>query len=574
VRVALRTKAWILLILLVALSCLVAMHIWSSRIQVFSQEVSVTASPDGSGNSDVNVKVKVRCRIECKVSLEGPQERSELDLLQRKGEIREYGIDLPSVPPGNYTFLLSVSNGVWSLSRSFAVEVPSRALPEPCLNWELFHIPLTNQSLSWKGVPIIATSRGRDSARVVGVELWISFGTWWSRVPLSLYRPNHWRAYVRFPKEGPIRYYLRAVDDENREVRVPKEGSYAFHVKREPLSSIEYVLSARRPDGYFGPRDYPGIEGWWWTRRALESLSIFGEKVDLPPRGEVAKPSTARELFDYLSCQRLLGLASNVSSEYMPMVGGILRKTLRKASEEGSFDVNTLQQLYFCVESMYLMNMSIPNGSLIRILLRNNARQDGGWGNPSENGSNIPFTYYASAVLERLGWNYSRDSMLLFAAMCQNPDGGYGFEPGSPSDVRYTWQAVRIFTLAAKKPPNVLSTIDWIRSLQNGDGGFGCKPGRPSDMESTFLALDCLRLLGTGPSGSEIAQAPRTPLKDRLCSKGWHSAARARHMEQQFRTGVQRVCFVQRDSGLPHVFEKKVRCCGGCQRIGFTAVFF
>lgn len=96
----------------------------------------------------------------------------------------------------------------------------------------------------------------------------------------------------------------------------------------------------------------------------------------------------------------------------------------------------------------------------------------------------------------------ARERALAFLADSQLPDGG--FEPGWSRSRLHTLFRARLAACAApaddRRTANVAERIEWtVRETQNDDGGWGMQPGDPSDDVSTAYGLITL-CYGSEPS--------------------------------------------------------------------------
>ncbi|MEW4567268.1 family 16 glycoside hydrolase [Tautonia sp. JC769] len=91
-----------------------------------------------------------------------------------------------------------------------------------------------------------------------------------------------------------------------------------------------------------------------------------------------------------------------------------------------------------------------------------------------------------------------RDATAQFAAMRQNPDGGFAAEPGGESSLGATTAAVRVLRYTAGSIPDVLGCLDFVRScFDPASGGFAQTPDGTADVGSTasgLMALGELRI--------------------------------------------------------------------------------
>ena len=91
-----------------------------------------------------------------------------------------------------------------------------------------------------------------------------------------------------------------------------------------------------------------------------------------------------------------------------------------------------------------------------------------------------------------------REQTAEYAATRQNDDGGFAADPGGPSRLGSTTAAARILRYTGGSIPDVLGSIDFVRSCFDEDsGGFAQEPGGEPEVGSTasgLMALGELRI--------------------------------------------------------------------------------
>lgn len=124
------------------------------------------------------------------------------------------------------------------------------------------------------------------------------------------------------------------------------------------------------------------------------------------------------------------------------------------------------------------------------------------------------------AVREALAWLRS----------VQNDDGGWGYNPGSPSDANSVSVVVGAYAAAGKQPEKITrggkSPYDALTSLQLGceaedasRGAFAYQPGKDGKQAANDDATAAAVLAATG-SGLQAERQPNRPLKPLSCGKG------------------------------------------------------
>ncbi|GEO07260.1 hypothetical protein AAE02nite_49240 [Adhaeribacter aerolatus] len=113
---------------------------------------------------------------------------------------------------------------------------------------------------------------------------------------------------------------------------------------------------------------------------------------------------------------------------------------------------------------------------------------------------NILNTYWSLYALQVLREpNQLKKELIAWVNACQRPNGGFTHQPkptlGGNDEVVYTWAAVKALALLGAKPQNTTTCLRYLSSLRNTDGGFGNQPGLPSNPEATYYAIDALKTL-------------------------------------------------------------------------------
>lgn len=126
------------------------------------------------------------------------------------------------------------------------------------------------------------------------------------------------------------------------------------------------------------------------------------------------------------------------------------------------------------------------------------------------NDTNIKATHYGIELVRLFGlvWAYN-DS--IFVDNCQNPDGGFGFQPGRASTVESTYHGIMGLAADGLQPANLTGAPDFIKSAQNEDGGFGNQPGEISEFPAAFHAF-----IGHNATGTPLPAQNETDLLDWL----------------------------------------------------------
>ncbi|WP_052863884.1 prenyltransferase/squalene oxidase repeat-containing protein [Streptomyces niger] len=143
-----------------------------------------------------------------------------------------------------------------------------------------------------------------------------------------------------------------------------------------------------------------------------------------------------------------------------------------------------------------------PEGLLAGVFATQNP--DGGFGEQPGLLSEAFTTYCAVLTAKVLGGEgYDRERCVEFLQACQHPEGGFGNAPGYPCDSWHSNLAVLALHALGERPARENDLVAYFVSCRNDDGGYGNQPGSPSDTFATFRVVDTLIALGLRPPRME-----------------------------------------------------------------------
>jgi len=304
-------------------------------------------------------------------------------------------------------------------------------------------------------------------------------------------------------------YYTLPVEESGGHFAPPPEPEPQPEPEPEPgggLTPLDFLASCEKPTGY-GPY---GNDISTWMHDAFGIL--LAKRLGVEPY----QPAVS-ELGRYTSA------GSDDESLYRAYLAAL-------AIGQGSgFDAAgpQLQSQYMRIRALEALGQSVQDASLAAKVV---AGADGsGNQNPDGGFEAVPIgsdlyqldgferqrscvwrTAMAIYLLTRLAPGQYDDEVSMAAtylASAQNPDGGWGYEEGRPSDMRQTWFAVQGLLWAGRQVP--ANTAEWVLSCQNPDGGFGDRPGWDSRLEATLYAVDILASMGRDSSPAATGQRER-----------------------------------------------------------------
>jgi energy-coupling factor transport system substrate-specific component len=237
--------------------------------------------------------------------------------------------------------------------------------------------------------------------------------------------------------------------------------AYAQSVRRSP---VQYLLTAQNPDGGFGfavgKASNPLASGW-----ATFALAVAGDGALHSSAGDgtaavqyLERTAARRPGAGDLERTLLAAGAAGAAKQFLPQRGALLGLIARDGSVSGQTNLTA-----FAILALRAAGARVPGRAL--------------------------------------GW----------LARQQDADGGFNFltAPGA-SDVDDTGAALS--ALAGRRWRQIaVRAVSYIRSAQNRDGGFGQEPGAPSNAQSTAFAVCGLIAAGVDPGGVRLRGSP-TPV--------------------------------------------------------------
>jgi prenyltransferase beta subunit len=101
----------------------------------------------------------------------------------------------------------------------------------------------------------------------------------------------------------------------------------------------------------------------------------------------------------------------------------------------------------------------------------------------------------AAAVLRLGGKLANRAAVVEVLQKGQRPDGGYGKEEATESDLETCYRVVRALVMLKEKPADVEALRTFVAKCRNEDGGYGLAPRQKSSTSTTYFAAIVLHWL-------------------------------------------------------------------------------
>ncbi len=156
------------------------------------------------------------------------------------------------------------------------------------------------------------------------------------------------------------------------------------------------------------------------------------------------------------------------------------------------------------VSDLMALNEPIPHREKLLAGIYATQNPDGGFGEQPGLLSEAFTTYCAVLTATVLkGEEYDTQQCGAFLEACQHPEGAFGNAPGYPGDAWHSNLATLALLALGRRPLREDDLVAYFVSCRNADGGYGNQPGHPSDSFATFRVVDTLIALGLRPPNLE-----------------------------------------------------------------------
>jgi hypothetical protein len=252
---------------------------------------------------------------------------------------------------------------------------------------------------------------------------------------------------------------------------------------------LDFVSERRHETGGFGaaPTLPPSIED---TYLSLRILRFLHPRLDKEVDSLVQHPNLAHYLLDpeereewrartwyyYVYCCRIVGTALNREA--------ISRFLLRRL--EGSLSL---------VDRFYYSRIlkEFPDASLVVPAISLKGQLPFHWRTAKE-----LWMVLLMAAGDHKKSQMGRNDILSWVRACQNPDGGFGFLPGTTSYMENVHTCLRILALLKAGPSDPSGAERFILSAWTRSGGFARKSGGAPFLDATWHAVGSLSILENG----------------------------------------------------------------------------
>lgn len=258
-------------------------------------------------------------------------------------------------------------------------------------------------------------------------------------------------------------------------------------IRRYGKEVVSFFSARRKPGGGFGatPRLPATCEDTYYALRSLDVLAKHG--VDVPPelfRGHGAFLSSKLR-------ERLKGTRGLFYLAWSSAVAGrrdVLPAATDRILQEAAGRDARLEDAFYLGRSLDLQG---PGGNPLPAPMPRVRQEEASLRTVRE--------LWMYLWLAARGWIEAAlpGQWAEWVCSCRNPDGGYGFMPGTTSYMENCYYALHCLDLLGRPFPDPQGTVAFISSSRALRGGFGRKNMGVPFPSSTWHALGCLHLVGT-----------------------------------------------------------------------------
>lgn len=270
---------------------------------------------------------------------------------------------------------------------------------------------------------------------------------------------------------------------------------HAFAAEKSPLmgeahaATLWFIGGQRNDDGGFRVAVDPSPSELGAVVSGTRAYHYLGARV---PNPESAKAFIGRCHDGTLFLSKPGGSASVQSAAMgvmaLSQLGAADDARVRAAASYLSEKPVSIPEIYIAAAALDAANLPRPAAAKWTQAIDSTRNADGSFGTGAYD------TATAIATLMRLG-KPARDWSHAVAALRagQREDGGFA-ALGDASDLSSTYRVTRAFHVLREKP-DMARLRGFIRRCRNADGGYGPQPGKPSTLPATYNAVIVLHWL-------------------------------------------------------------------------------
>ncbi len=250
-----------------------------------------------------------------------------------------------------------------------------------------------------------------------------------------------------------------------------------MNLRKSLNDCYHFVIQRKRQEGGFAatPLLPATIEDTYHALKILKALKEFGLDIDYNPQEDNnlqlwlyqnRKWTEPKIFYQFLKICLICNIKINFSEQ---------------SSFSLSSNIMTLERIFYLVKISELINLplshpdieKIPDSKIVRDLWMTVYLADKG------------------IIRER----FDKKFLVKYFTECQNPDGGFGFSPGTTSYIDNTYFCLKALNFLRSTPKDKEGVLNFILFCQTKSGGFARTPRAASFLESTYYAVESLKIL-------------------------------------------------------------------------------
>jgi prenyltransferase beta subunit len=262
-------------------------------------------------------------------------------------------------------------------------------------------------------------------------------------------------------------------------------------------ATVAYLQQLQQKDGGFVPAAGPAKSSLRATSAALRALKYFGGDA----KDRDAAATFVKSCFDK-DGGGFVDSPGGKPDVAVTAVGVMALVELKLSTEPYEPAVlkylgahaKDFEQIRIAAAGLEALGKQPPQARAWLEQVRKSANADGTYGKGAgaarETGS-------AVVVVLRLGGKVENpDSILKSLNAGQRGDGGFGKADAKGSDLESSYRVTRAYHMLKAHPEKAQALREFIAKCRNNDGGYGVEPGSPSNVSGTYYAAIILHWLG------------------------------------------------------------------------------
>jgi hypothetical protein len=262
-------------------------------------------------------------------------------------------------------------------------------------------------------------------------------------------------------------------------------------------ATVAYLQQLQQKDGGFAPAAGQAKSSLRTTSSALRALKYFGgDAKDRDAAATFVKSCFDKDSGGFVD---LPGGKPDVAVTAVGFMAVVELKLPTEPYEPGILkylgdNARNFDQIRIAAAGVEALGKQPPQAQAWLEQVRKMANADGAFGKGDGAARD---TGSAAVVLLRLAGKVENPDVILKALNAgQRNDGGFGKADAKGSDLESSYRVMRAYHMLKAKPAKAQALREFVARCRNNDGGYGVEPGSPSNVSGTYYASIILHWLG------------------------------------------------------------------------------